>query len=184
MAESLAGADGEVVPLRELSEASFRRALSEAEVYMLRTAILGRDPDLFASEDEAPAAVVGYICAGKPVPPDAGRSVIAVADHVNLAWRSPLTGPNDDRLGPRFPITAGMYEPERVLAGLGAGTSSPAKRGIIGGVRDARFLLEFELRMARERRLDAISSELVPVALLAAHMGIRLAAAVVVEGEE
>lgn len=180
---ALAGPDGEAVPLRELSEASFRRPLSEGEVYVLRQALLGIDPDLLLEQDEARPPVVGYVCAGTALP-GGERRVIAVADHVNLTWRSPLTGRNDDRLGPRFPVVAGMYEPGLVLSRVGLEPSLPVRQGVVAGVRDDRRLSEFESRMVRERDLAAVSSELVPVALLAAHLGIRLAAAVVVAREE
>jgi purine-nucleoside phosphorylase len=103
---------------------------------------------------------------------------------VNLTWRSPLTGRNNDRLGPRFPVIAGMYEPGLVLSRVGPEVGLPVELGVVAGVRDHRCLLEFESRMVREQDLAAFSSELVPVALVAAHLGIRLAAAVVVLEEE
>jgi hypothetical protein len=184
MARSLAGLEGELVPLRELSEAAFRRPLSEGEVYLLRKALLGLSPDLSVRKDEAPAAVVGYVCAGKTAVPTKKRRVIVVTDHVNLAWRSPLTGRNDDRMGPRFPVVAGIYEPELVSSRVGPELSLLVELGVVAGVCDDRRLLAFESRMLREQGLSAVSSELVPVALLAAHLGIRLAAAVVVAGEE
>lgn len=184
LARSLAGPEGEAVLLRELSEAAFRRPLSGGEVHLLRKALLGSDPDLAVENDEARAPVVGYVCAGKTTLSAGKRRVIAVTDHVNLAWRSPLTGRNDDRLGPRFPVVAGMYEPGLVSSRVGPETSLPVESGAVAGVCDDRRLLAFESRMVREQGLAAVSSELVPVALLAAHLGIRLAAAVVVAREE
>jgi hypothetical protein len=184
VAQALAGPDGESVPLRGLSEASFRRSLSEGEIYLLRRALLGLDPDLLGGKDEVRPPVVGYVCAGKAVLPSGEGTVIAVADHVNLTWRSPLTGQNDDRLGRRFPVIAGMYEPGLVLSRVGPGVTLPVELGVVAGVRDDRCLLEFESRMVHEQDLAAFSSELVAVALLAAHLGIRLAAAVVVMEEK
>ncbi len=158
--------------------------MSESEIYLLRKALLGLDPDLYVAKDESSAPVVGYVCAGKAVLPCAARRVIAVRDHVNLTWRSPLTGRNDDRLGPRFPIVAGMYDPLMVLDRVESGALLSAEQGVVAGVRDDRRLLGFESRMVREQGLAAVTTELVPVALLAAHLGIRLAAAVVVAREE
>lgn len=184
VARAMAGPEGEAIAFRGLSEEAFLRPLSEGEIYLVRKALLGLDPDLFVRKDEAPAPVVGYVCAGKPVVPGATRRVIAVADHVNLGWRSPLTGRNDDRLGPRFPVIAGMYEPGLVSSRVGSEALLPIEQGVVAGVRDDRRLLGFESRMVREQGPAALSSELVPVALLAAHLGIRLAAAVVVAREE
>lgn len=184
VARSLAGPEGESVRLRDLCEAAFRRPLSEGEVYLLRKALLGHAPDLLVRNDEAPAPVVGYVCVGKTVLPAGERRVIAVTDHINLAWRSPLTGRNDDRLGPRFPVVAGMYEAELVSSRVGPETPWLVESGVVAGVIDDRRLLAFESRMILEQGLAAVSSELVPVALLAAHLGFRLAAAVVVAREE
>ena len=109
--------------------------------------------------------------------------MIAVTDHVNLTWESPLTGPNDDSLGPRFTVTAGLYEPAPVTA-----LSAPrlaARKGVVAGVRDDRELTPFESRVVAAGFLEggqefaALSSELVPVAIVAAHLGYRVAAGVV-----
>jgi len=116
--------------------------------------------------------------------------VVVVADHVNLTWLSPLTGPNDERIGPRFPVMSGLYHPE--------GWSSRGGRG--GGVgRDGRgagdcatgrgrgqgrsALGLFESAVVRWHGIRVVSSELVPVAILAAHMGFRLAAVVLLDDE-
>ncbi|MCL5734005.1 MAG: hypothetical protein M1274_00205 [Actinobacteria bacterium] len=188
IAAALAGSESEVVTLSGLTWASFCRPLTGAEVYSIRAALLGADPDRLPESDEAQPAVVGYVCWGKglAVGSTAGAEarVIAVADHVNLAWRSPLIGPNDDHLGPRFPVTAGMYDPEVVVRRLRGTVDLSLKRGIVGGVRDTSSMLEFEAQMAQSQQMDAVSSQLLPVALLAAHLGIHLAAAVVVGGED
>ena len=182
LAGRLAGDEGEVVSLRGLSPMAFRRPLSSGEIHLLRWALLGADPDLHVRTDEAPASVVGYVCSGRRVAPGGIAEVVAVADHVNLTWRSPLTGVNDDRLGPRFPVVAGVYVPEMVVERVGPGGSPAVGQEVVAGVRDDRSLLEFELEMVCKRGLRTVSSELVPVALLAAHMGMRLAAAVVITG--
>jgi purine-nucleoside phosphorylase len=102
--------------------------------------------------------------------------VIAVSDHANLTWESPLTGPNDDRLGPRFPVTAGMYAPERVTLALAA------EAGVVAGVWDERRLSPFEAGVVAGGRFAAVSAELASVAVVAAHLGYRVAAAVLVPG--
>ena len=37
--------------------------------------------------------------------------LVLISDHVNLLGASPLVGPNDDELGPRFPDMSDAYDP-------------------------------------------------------------------------
>ncbi len=162
------------------------RRLSAAEVHGLRKALLGLGPGKELVPRDPDDEVVGYVCVGRSVLDDAGgragggplrgsaapAPALAVTDHANLTWQSPLRGPNDDSLGPRFTVTAGMYAPELVLSRIAAA------RGEVAGVRDTGALSGFEMRICTQSGFPAVSSELVPVALIAAHLGFRLAAAV------
>jgi len=109
---------------------------------------------------------------------------VAVADHVNLTWRSPLTGPNDDRLGPRFPSMTGIYAPEAVIGRAGAAGGIIVEVGVVAGVDDEDRLRPFETGVAHDSGCVAASRELVPVVILAAHLGLRVAALVVTAGCE
>ena len=182
VARALAGPDGETVVLEGLGARAFRRSLSAAEIHIIRTAILGVDAAASAQTDAGPPPVVGYVCAGMAVAPLDEGTVVAVSDHVNLAWRSPLAGPNDERLGPRFPSMAGVYAPATVADGLAREGIGRVRLGVVAGVRDDEGHLAFEKAIALDRDMIAVSSELVPVAILAAHLGVRLAAAVTIVG--
>ena len=37
--------------------------------------------------------------------------LVAISDHLNLQGSSPLVGPNDESLGPRFPDMTDAYDP-------------------------------------------------------------------------
>src|SRR6202008_694600 len=37
--------------------------------------------------------------------------LMAIIDHINMLGSSPLTGPNDDAVGPRFPSLRDAYDP-------------------------------------------------------------------------
>jgi len=102
-----------------------------------------------------------------------------VTDHANLTWRSPLAGPNDGRAGPRFPSMTGIYATELALARVGAREGMIVTSGVVAGVYDDGRLTAWEGEIAGEQRLVAVSAELVPVVIVAAHRGLRVAAVVV-----
>jgi len=188
VAHALAGPRGDVISLGPLGVSDLSRQQSAAEVALLRNALR---PSL--SEE----AIVGYVCSGVEIVPRAGeapgglspaerglgggRVLGAVTDHVNLTWRSPLTGPNDDSVGPRFPSMTGIYAPETVADRLAA-KGIIVVPAIVAGVSDEHDLSAFEADMVGVGAYKAASSELVPVAIVAAHMGLRMAAVVVPAG--
>lgn len=211
MAAALAGDGGGVIDLTRVGIRNLRRRQSQAEVHALRKALLGLGPGQDLGPRDPADPLVAYVCAGGYLGATlfaasigsgasadaAGVDVVAVTDHANLTWDSPLTGPNDDRLGPRFPVTAGLYAPATVTSmlatvtpGLGTVTPTPATRlvvheGVVAGVWDESDPTPFESRvlsggfLGEEQNFVAVSAELTTVATLAAHLGFRVAAAVV-----
>lgn len=180
VAESLAGFDGIVVPLIGTGTGSFSRQLSAAEVHVLRQALLGADPEHVSWSGLRADPMVGYLCRGKSASAAGSEALVAVTDHADLTWRSPLVGPNDERIGPRFPVTADVYAPEAVITRTGTSTGLTLAQGIVAGVADDGNLTRFESGVVDALSFRAVSSELLPVALIAAHLGFRLAAAVMV----
>jgi hypothetical protein len=179
VAHALAGPEGAVLSLTNVGVRTLSRSLTAAEVALLREALGGVD------------AIVGYVCRGSWLgaasaggTADRGVLLVAVTDHANLTWRSPLTGPNDERVGPRFPSMTGVYAPEAVPDNVGAAEGMIVMRGVVAGVRDDRRLSAFEVEVAGGHGHLAASSELVPVVIVAAHAGLRVAAVVVAAGYE
>ena len=182
-ARALAGPGGSVVFLRDAGVRNLSRPLSQAEVALLRQ-VLRERPEAGGGEDGDGAEVlIGYVCKGVL----AGRlaasaEVVGVTDHANLTWRSPLTGPNDDSAGPRFPSMTAVYVSEPVVSRVSAAKGMIVRPGTVAGVSDDSHLNAFEAEMTEAQGFSAVSSELVPVVIVAAHMGLRVPAAVVVTG--
>ncbi len=98
-----------------------------------------------------------------------------IRDHINLAGRNPLVGPNDDSLGPRFPDMSRVYDPAlRALARragdeLGIGL----REGVYAWFLGPSFETPAEIRMARILGADAVGMSTVPEAIAAVHCGLR-----------
>jgi hypothetical protein len=172
-ARSLAGPGGHVISLRDVGVRNLRRRLSSAEVALLRQA--------FGRDDPA----IGYMCQGSAAGAAAAETplaavAVAVTDHADLTWRSPLAGANDDTVGPRFPSLAGVYAPDLVLDRLGGREGMIVRSGVVAGVADDAALLSFEATVMAEQGWMAASAELVAPVIVAAHMGLRVAAVVMI----
>jgi xanthosine phosphorylase len=105
-------------------------------------------------------------------------SLMAIADHINLLGANPLTGPNDDAIGPRFPSLAGAYDAE-----LRAHLQSAARRegielpeGVYLATAGPSFETPAEIRAFRTLGADAVGMSTVPEVILARHSGMRVAA--------
>jgi len=108
-----------------------------------------------------------------PVTLPAG-TLLAVADHVNLELRGPLTGRWPAGLPRGFPPLTGIYQPADVRARGGARVYSGSV--VVAGVTDAGRLTPFEARALREAGGFVVSDSLVPAAIAAAYYGLTLAA--------
>src|SRR5690606_8686440 len=69
------------------------------------------EPALLMGRLGAKALVLTNASGGVDPGFDAG-TLMLVTDHLNLTGRSPLSGPNDDTLGPRFLDLTAVYDPE------------------------------------------------------------------------
>ncbi len=102
-------------------------------------------------------------------------TLVAVSDHLNLQGTSPLVGPNDESLGPRFPDLTDAYDPEyRALAHAAAERLGlPLGEGVYAAWLGPAFETPAEIRMLHTLGADLVGMSTVPEVLAARHMGIR-----------
>ena len=104
--------------------------------------------------------------------------LMAISDHINLLGVNPLTGPNDDAVGPRFPSLRDAYDPElrdRLRTAAGALRIDLAE-GVYLATAGPSFETPAEIRAFRTLGADAVGMSTVPEVILARHCGLRVAA--------
>ena len=100
--------------------------------------------------------------------------LMLLSDHINLMPANPLRGPNDERLGPRFPDMVGTYTDE--LRALAKAVDRDLREGIYVAVPGPNFETPAELRMLRGLGADAVGMSTVPEVIAARHLGMRILA--------
>jgi purine-nucleoside phosphorylase len=118
--------------------------------------------------------VLTNACGGIDTSLEPGQLVL-VADHLNLQGTSPLVGPNDESLGPRFPDMSDAYDAAlRVAAREAAGRLGiELREGVYAAWLGPAFETPAEIRMLRTLGADLVGMSTVPEVLAARHMGIR-----------
>jgi inosine/guanosine/xanthosine phosphorylase family protein len=101
--------------------------------------------------------------------------LLLVADHLNLQGSSPLVGPNDDALGPRFPDLSDAYDPSLrdAARAAAAGLGLDLAEGVYAAWLGPAFETPAEIRMLRTLGADVVGMSLVPEVLAARHLGLR-----------
>lgn len=104
--------------------------------------------------------------------------LMAIADHINLLGVNPLTGPNDDAIGPRFPSLRDAYDPElrRQLHAAATALDITLAEGVYLATAGPTFETPAEIRAFRTLGADAVGMSTVPEVILARHAGLRVAA--------
>ena len=122
----------------------------------------------------AEALVVTNACGGVREDLSPGDLVL-ISDHLNLQGTSPLVGPNDDTLGPRFPDMSDAYDPAfRAIAhDAAARLGQSLSEGVYAAWLGPAFETPAEIRMIRILGADLVGMSTVPEVLAARHMGLR-----------
>lgn len=99
--------------------------------------------------------------------------LVLISDHLNLTGANPLTGPNDKRLGPRFPDLTDLYSPAlRACARrVGKEVGVDLGEGVYAWLPGPSYETPAEIRMVDRLGGDLVGMSTVPEAIAARHMG-------------
>lgn len=103
-------------------------------------------------------------------------SLVLLTDHINLMGDNPLIGPNDDRLGPRFPDMSEPYDTK--LIALAEEVAREKKiaihKGTFVAVTGPNLETSAEYRFFQRIGVDLVSMSTVPEVIVAVHSGIKV----------
>ena len=119
--------------------------------------------------------VVTNACGGMNPDFEPGQ-IVVTTDHINLMGSSPLIGPNDDELGPRFPDMSRPYPRSlvRLAESVALDLKIPLQRGVFVGVHGPTLETAAEYRFLRAIGADVVGMSLVPETIVAVHGGQRV----------
>ena len=123
----------------------------------------------------AQTLIVSNACGGMNPDWNAG-DLMLIADHINLLGDSPLIGPNDDRLGPRFPDMSAAYDESlRALArDVARKRGVTLREGVYVAVAGPNLETRAEYRFLRGIGADVVGMSTVPEVIVAIHAGMRV----------
>jgi purine-nucleoside phosphorylase len=103
--------------------------------------------------------------------------IVAISDHINLTSASPLCGPNDERLGPRFVDMTDAYDPAlRALAASVApqALGRPLREAIYAGMAGPAYETPAEVRLLHTLGAGLVGMSTVHEVITARHAGLRV----------
>jgi len=114
--------------------------------------------------------------AGGINPAFAPGDLMVIRDHINLQGDNPLTGPNDDSLGTRFPDMSEAYNKKLndMIAECALENGIDIRNGVYAGMSGPTYETPAEVNMLRIIGADAVGMSTVAECIAANHMGIKV----------
>jgi len=119
--------------------------------------------------------VVSNACGG--MNPQFGKGdLMLIEDHINLLGANPLIGPNDERLGVRFPDMCEPYSNEliRLAEDTAREERIPLRKGVYVAVTGPNLETRSEYRFLRGIGADVVGMSTVPEVIVAVHAGLKV----------
>lgn len=108
--------------------------------------------------------------------------LVMIKDHINMMPENPLRGPNDDRLGPRFPDMKNTYSEvfcNKALS-IAKRLNLQLKSGIYYALQGPNLETPAEYKMVHTVGADLVGMSTVPEIIVAKHAGLNIFAVSIV----
>jgi purine-nucleoside phosphorylase len=119
--------------------------------------------------------IVSNACGGiNPLYP--AGTIMAITDHINLLPGNPLIGPNDNRIGPRYPDMSEPYSKHLVelVSKIALECGIRIERGVYASMSGPSLETRAEYRMLKTLGADVVGMSTVPEVIAAVHAGLKV----------
>lgn len=103
-------------------------------------------------------------------------ALVLISDHINLQGANPLTGPNDEQLGPRFPDMTEAYSIGLRLTARETASELgiELREGVYAAMLGPSYETPAEIRFLKAIGADLVGMSTVAEAIAANHMGMEV----------